>query len=194
MFLLFYAALRRNVHNLFIMQYGATFTTCLSIVYKKFIDKLAEICYYIVTVKNNTEIKLGVIKMTKIEFKKWAREMCKKAETGNIHNVCDIVVRNNVTVCVDSKGKVGIAKCHSDDIFDYDIGIAIAYARCKGIEVPKVATYKKLSEMKNGEMFKGITKSIYRYIGKNKDAYVAYRLDYKQYYTMPCDVEYEMVD
>ena len=132
--------------------------------------------------------------MTKIEFKKWVKEMCKKAETGNIHNVCDIVVRNNVTVCIDSKGKVGIAKCHPDDTFSYDIGTAIAYARCKGIKIPKVTIYKKLSEMENGEMFKGITKGTYRYIGKNKDAYVAYRLDSEKYYTMPYDVEYEMVD
>lgn len=132
--------------------------------------------------------------MTKNEFKKWAREMCRKAEIGDIPNVCDIVMRSNVTVCIDSNGKIGIAKCHPDDIFNDTIGTAIAYARCKGIEVPKVSVYKKLSEMKNGEMFKGITKSIYRYIGKNKDAYVAYRLDYKKYYTMPCDVEYEMVD
>ena len=132
--------------------------------------------------------------MTKVEFKKWAREMCRKAETGDVHNVCDIIVRNNVTVCVDSNGKVGIAKCHPDDIFDYDIGTAIAYARCKGIEIPKVTVYKKLSEMKNGEIFKGLWGDTFRYIGKNKDAYVAYSLQSKMYNTMPFDLTYEMVE
>ena len=90
--------------------------------------------------------------------------------------------------------KISTARCHPEDIFDSDIGIAIAYARCKGYKVPKKPVYKKLSEMKNGDKFKGYWGDIYRYIGKNKDAYVSYRLDRKEYHTMPFDVEYEMVD
>lgn len=34
--------------------------------------------------------------------------------------------------------KSAIAKCYPQDTFDYDTGIAIAYARLKGIEIPKV--------------------------------------------------------
>ena len=132
--------------------------------------------------------------MTKKEFKKWTKKMCRKVTAEEIHNNCDIVVRNNVTVCVDSNGKIGIAKCCSDDIFDYDIGIAIAYARCKGIEVPKIAIRKKLSEMKNGEMFKDMFGHTYRYIGKNGVYPVSYCLEDKRYCTMSFNIEYEMVD
>ena len=132
--------------------------------------------------------------MTEKEFKKWTRKMCKAAEIGNAHNDCDVVMRSNVTVCVDSNGKIGIAKCHPDDVFDCDTGIAIAYARCKGIEIPKVTVCKKLSEMENGEIFDGMFGNTYRYIGKNKDAYVAYCLNDKQYRTMSFDVVYEMVE
>lgn len=132
--------------------------------------------------------------MTKIEFKKWVKEMCKKAETEHIHNNCDVMVHNNITVCVNSNGKVGIAKCHPDDIFDYDIGVAIAYARMRGLEVPKVTICKKLSEMKNGENFVDMCRDTFRYVAKDKDVFVVWSYNHKKYSAMPFDVEYEMVD
>ena len=132
--------------------------------------------------------------MTKTEFKKWAREICSKAERGSRQNDCDVVVRSNITVCVDDKGKIGVAKCHPDDIFDYDIGIAIAYARCKGIEVPKVTTYKKLSEMENGEKFIDVFGNTYRYVAKDNGIFVVWNYEHKKYWTMPFDVKYDMVD
>lgn len=132
--------------------------------------------------------------MTKFEFKKWVKEMYKKAAIEGSHNACDIVARSNVTVCVDSNGRIGIAKCHPDDIFDYGIGTAIAYARCKGIEVPKVTIYKKLSEMKNGENFVGVFGDTYRYVAKDKSDFVVWNYEDKNYQAMPFDVEYEMVD
>ena len=134
--------------------------------------------------------------MTKTEFKKWAREMCRKAESGHAYNDCDVIVRSNVTVCVDSDGKIGIAKCHPDDIFDYDIGIAIAYARCKGIEVPKVTNYKRLSEMVNGDIFKiKISGYHYRYIGKDDfNRYVCRNMTTNRYDAFFDKDEYEMVE
>jgi hypothetical protein len=91
-------------------------------------------------------------------------------------------------------GNVGIARLHPDDDYVFETGVAIAYARCKGIEIPKVSTYKKLSEMKNGEMFKDMFGYTYRYIGKNGVYPVSYCLEDKRYCTMPFNIEYEMVE
>lgn len=132
--------------------------------------------------------------MTKVQFDEWVAKMVEKYKSEKFWSACETRTVKDVVICVDRNHKVGIAKCHPDDEFNPFIGTAIAYARMRGIEVPKVTIYKKLSEMKNGEIFKGLYGDIYRYIGKNKDAYVSYRLGDKRYCTMPFDTEYEMVD
>jgi hypothetical protein len=91
-------------------------------------------------------------------------------------------------------GNVGIARLHPDDNYVFETGVAIAYARCKGIEIPKVSTYKKLSEMKNGENFVDMFGDTFRYVAKDKDVFVVWNYDFKKYSVMLCDVEYEMVD
>ena len=131
--------------------------------------------------------------MTKREFAKWAqarvREVAKSGRYG-----CT-VAKNGTTVCVDTlTGKVGIARLHPDDDYVFETGVAIAYARCKEIEIPKVSTYKKLSEMENGEMFRDMFGCLCKYIGKNKGAYIVYVLNYQDYYIISCDAECEMVD
>ena len=132
--------------------------------------------------------------MTRIEFQKWVREMCRKAEIGHFHNVCDVMILNNVTVCADSNGKVGIAKCHPDDIFDDNIGTAIAYARMRGFEVPKVTICKKFSEMKNGDIFY-YDKERYVYIGKRGNRHVVWKELAEKYFDyLSAEKEYEMVD
>jgi hypothetical protein len=131
--------------------------------------------------------------MTKREFAKWTqtrtREVAKSVRYG-----CT-VAKNGTTVCVDTlTGKVGIARLHPDDNYVFETGVAIAYARCKGIEIPKVSTYKKLSEMKNGENFVDMFGDTFRYVAKDKDVFVVWNYDFKKYSVMLCDVEYEMVD
>lgn len=131
--------------------------------------------------------------MDKKEFAKWAQTRTKEV-AKSVRYGCT-VAKNGTTVCVDTlTGNVGIARLHPDDEYDFATGVAIAYSRCKGEEVPKITIYKKLSEMKNGEIFKGLWGDTYRYIGKNKDAYVAYSLQSNMYNTMPFDLVYEMVD
>jgi hypothetical protein len=132
--------------------------------------------------------------MTRKQFDEWVERMLRGYEKDRCSNNCDTRRVKNVIICVDCNNNVGIAKCHPSDEFNALIGTAIAYARMKGIEVPKVTICKKLSEMKNGEMFKGLYGNTYRYIGKNIDAYVSYRLEDKKYCTMPHDLGYEMVD
>lgn len=131
--------------------------------------------------------------MNKKEFAKWAqtrtREVAKSVRYG-----CT-VAENGTTVCVDTlTGNVGVARLHPDDDYDFATGVAIAYARCKGEEVPKITIYKKLSEMKNGENFVAICGKTFRYVAKDKDDFVVWSYDSKEYSAMPFDVEYEMVD
>lgn len=132
--------------------------------------------------------------MTRKQFEEWVERMLRGYEKDICSNNCDTRRIKNVIICVDCNNNVGIAKCHPNDEFNALIGTAIAYARCKGIKVPKVTICKKLSEMKNGETFNGMFGNTYRYIGKNKNAYVAYCLNDEGYRTMPFDIEYEMVD
>ena len=132
-------------------------------------------------------------------FDKWVTKMNTYFEKDYLNGVCDVewFFDGKVTICYDiTNNKIGIAKCHPDDENDFHIGKAIAYARCKGYDVPKqkVKVYKKLSEMKNGETFRGVYGTTFRYIGKNGNAYVSYCLEHKDYRTMPFNVEYEMVD
>lgn len=64
------------------------------------------------------------------------------------HHFCE------VTFCYDNRtNKVGIARRHPEDKYNAQIGRAIAYARCKGYEIPKQVNYKTLNEMENGEVF-----------------------------------------
>lgn len=91
--------------------------------------------------------------MKKAEFDKWVEET---SERFCCDNNVDVFLNEGTSVIIvynHKSQRVGIARCHPDDEFRQDIGVAIAYARCKGIKVPKISTYKKLSEMKNGDTF-----------------------------------------
>lgn len=105
--------------------------------------------------------------MTKVEFDKWVDEMIEKYANDNnifVKRFCDktYIAYNFKT------NKVGMARCHPDDEFNRETGIAIAYARCKGIEVPKISTYKKFCELKNGDRF-SYGNIYYLFIGKCLD-------------------------
>lgn len=62
--------------------------------------------------------------------------------------------------------KSAIAKCHPQDTFDYDTGVAIAYARLKGIEIPKVEEEPKFKRVK--------TAAPYYYISNNPNGRINY--------------------
>ena len=114
----------------------------------------------------------------------------------NMHSV-------TITVCADLKtGKSGVARCHPEDTYNPIVGRAIAYARCRGYEIPKWTTYKAIGEMKNGERFKHNGK-IYTFIGyfKEWDDYSDIKVyatscngdDLKSFASFPYE-EYEMVE
>lgn len=131
--------------------------------------------------------------MTRKQFDEWVAEMIKRYKADRF---CDTRTIKDVVICVDRNHKVGIAKCHPNDEFNALIGTAIAYARMKGIKVPKVTNYKRLSEMVNGDIFKiKISGYNYRYIGKDEfNRYVCRNTTTNKYDAFYDNGEYEMVE
>ena len=132
--------------------------------------------------------------MTRKQFDEWVEKMVERYKNEKLFNHCDTRIIKDVIICVDCNHKVGIAKCHPDDEFNPFIGTAIAYARMRGIKVPKVTTYKKLSEMKNGDIFY-YDKERYVYIGKRGNRHVVWKELAEKYFDyLSAEKEYEMVD
>ena len=110
-----------------------------------------------------------------VDFDTWVLDMYEEYILGNSKERYYVTYPSNLTtICYDEKkNKVGIARCHPEDKYNYKIGIAVAYAHCRGYDVPKQTDYKKLSEMKNGDKFK-IKISGYNYIYIGKDEFNRY--------------------
>lgn len=90
--------------------------------------------------------------MTREEFNSWVDTMVKGVDYKRFF--VDCVTSNKTVLCYDRQThKVGIAIRNPDDEFDFTIGAAIAYARCKGYSIPKIDTYKTLKQMKHGDIF-----------------------------------------
>lgn len=106
-----------------------------------------------------------------------------------------VITRDVYTFVVNEKnGKVGMARLHPNDEKIRDYGIALAYCRCTGKKFPKLTVYKRLSEMKNGEVFLWLGEK-YRYIGKNCDKHVVDLMSKAEYLTWDDSlIQMEMVD
>ena len=78
--------------------------------------------------------------VSKIRFREWVRTMHKQF----VNSGQAITTSINGTTYVYLREKVGVAKCNPNDIFDPQIGIAYAWARCTGQPVyyEKEETYK----------------------------------------------------
>lgn len=103
--------------------------------------------------------------MDKKGFEQWVKKAYgdfQKDKQAIAYSGCsDIVIVYDTTAV-----KSAIAKCHPQDTFDYDTGVAIAYARLKGIEIPKVEEEPKFKRVK--------TAAPYYYISNNPNG----RIDY----------------
>lgn len=134
--------------------------------------------------------------MTRRQFDEWVEKMVKQYEKDG-----DVLIRtfgSKTHVAYNFKTqKTSIARCHPKDTYVYEIGQAIAYARCKGYEILKQSVYKKLSEMKNGDVFYGMTGKKFMYIGKNGkvNRHVIWRINPEKYLEfIDTNEEYRMVD
>lgn len=90
--------------------------------------------------------------MNKKEFKQWVKKTYRdfqKDKQAIAYSGCSDVVIVYDTTAV----KSAIAKCYLQDTFDYDTGVAIAYARLKGIEIPKVEEEPEFKRVGNGQEY-----------------------------------------
>lgn len=90
--------------------------------------------------------------MNKKEFKQWVKKTYRdfqKDKQAIAYSGCNDVVIVYDTTAV----KSAIAKCYPQDTFDYDTGVAIAYARLKGIEIPKVEEEPEFKRVGNGQEY-----------------------------------------
>ena len=140
--------------------------------------------------------------MNKVEFDKWVDKMLTEYRKTAKRFTIAVNDYTGTTLCGDDKtGKCAMARCHPNDNYNYSYGKAIAYARCRGYEIPKLTTYKKLSEMKYGEKFK-VKNDLYEFIfiGENplkKNYYITVERYASGVPTVEerCDnKEYEMVE
>ena len=90
--------------------------------------------------------------MNKKEFKqvvkKTYRDLQKDKQAIAYSGCSDVVIVYDTTAV-----KSAIAKCYPQDTFDYDTGVAIAYARLKGIEIPKVEEEPEFKRVGNGQEY-----------------------------------------
>lgn len=117
--------------------------------------------------------------MDKKGFEQWVKKAYgdfQKDKQAIAYSGCsDIVIVYDTTAV-----KSAIAKCHPQDTFDYDTGVAIAYARLKGIEIPKVEEEPKFKRVK--------TAAPYYYINSNVNGQIIcyskseYNNKYDNYY------------
>jgi len=133
--------------------------------------------------------------MNKVEFNEWANNMIKRVDYKRFFTY-RLPDDSRTIICYDKKtGKMGVARCHSDDTFNLVWGKAIARARCSGFEVPKI-TEKKLSEMQYGDKFVDMSGFRYCFIAKHPFAinqYIILRIA-DNYTPSVCDGYYKMVE
>lgn len=87
-------------------------------------------------------------------FNEWVDKMNKEFYDAPAHIWTYNFPEIGLTTIVNFRtGKVTKAKCHKDDEFDAEIGIAIAWARYRGYEIPKVKRIVHSSTLKYGQHF-----------------------------------------
>lgn len=91
-------------------------------------------------------------RMTQEDFNEWVN--LKNGEFGRSH-YRDIICGGGRTVVVISENgnKIGKATCHKDDNFSRRTGIAIAFARAIGQEVPTIINKVEISTLSYGDKF-----------------------------------------
>lgn len=114
--------------------------------------------------------------MNKKEFRQWV-----KKTYGDFQNDKQAIAYSGcsgVVIVYDTTAvKSAIAKCYPQDTFDYDTGIAIVYARLKGIEIPKVEEEPELKRVGNGQEYYYITRHNAAGFGAACTAELGYHFD-----------------
>lgn len=84
--------------------------------------------------------------MDKKEFEQWVEKTFRDFQ--NNKQTITYCGQNNTVIVYDTTAvKSAIAKCHPKDVFDYKTGVAIAYARLKGLEIPEIEEEPKFDRV-----------------------------------------------
>ena len=87
-------------------------------------------------------------------FMEWVEQMNKEFYDSPSYIQVYCVTSGKYMVLVNHRtGKVTKAKCHENDLFDESVGLAIAWARYKGYEIPKERKIINASKLKYGQHF-----------------------------------------
>jgi hypothetical protein len=91
-------------------------------------------------------------KMTQEQFNEWIDKMADEFANSNYtHKLCKD--RRTTVVISEHGNKFGKATCHKDDMFNGYVGIAIAFAKAIGQEVPTVVEKVKIDSLHHGDKF-----------------------------------------
>lgn len=88
------------------------------------------------------------------DFDKWVEQMTNEYQDSPNYIQFYAVADERYSIVINHRtGKMSKAKCHEDDIFNEVVGLAIAWARYKGYEIPKERKIVYASELKYGQHF-----------------------------------------
>lgn len=96
--------------------------------------------------------------MTRKQFEEWVKRICQKAGAEEEQDRIEIIIsgytRKVIVVDLDT-AETGMSDRRDATAFDDDTGIAIAYARLRGEEVPKIVEKTELEfrRAKNGDVY-----------------------------------------
>ncbi len=114
------------------------------------------------------------------EFDQWVKDMCDSWNyRGSVYNNLQRVDFDTTTMIINPKtGKTSIAKLHPQDKYVPYIGLAVAWAKYKGLTVPMVAEeLKSYKDLKFGDIFsvKSNIVPTYIYVGIERSQFVIAR-------------------
>ena len=80
--------------------------------------------------------------MTELQFKKWVDNYYQEFSRRNDFVACAFGAgnpkRKGIIIINRDNGKIARSYCHPDDMWDWETGVAVAYAHYMGVEVPQV--------------------------------------------------------
>lgn len=100
--------------------------------------------------------------ITSITFEQWANNSGKILKHNMNYNpkykhfVYVIIPDSRVFVIDCRSSACGIAKCHEDDEFSEFVGIAIAFYRMMGWELPRISERIHITQLENGDEFTSV--------------------------------------
>lgn len=99
--------------------------------------------------------------MTKEEFNEWVRQMNIEADIPYYLVTIKDESLGKVIIIDIRTAKTGMSRCNMHyDKFNYNVGRALAYARLKGFEIPKIEEEPKFEEVEKGKKYYSIGESI----------------------------------